>query len=128
MENDMGLKIATILRQQKMRQKDLAARTGITESAISKYISGKMTPRADTLTRIAAALHTSSDYLIGVGTGDTVEAVAADVVQVRCGRWEHTCTAADRYLECLKCSVCGLEDTKGYYFSYCPNCGAKMNV
>ena len=87
MENDMGLKIATILRQQKMRQKDLAARTGITDSAISKYISGKMTPRADTLTRIAAALHTSSDYLIGVGTGDTVEAVAADVVQVRCGRW-----------------------------------------
>lgn len=184
MKNDIGFKIAIMLRQQKMRQKDLATQIGMTESAISKYIAGEVTPRADTLARIAAALHTSSDYLIGTETRDIVEVVrckgckhsrrvdgyfyycerlcnampqlgpiqvvemydycsygvrksdalqcakevpAADVVQVRCGRWEHTCTSADEHLECLKCSVCAFEDTEGYYFNYCPNCGAKMN-
>lgn len=44
------------------------------------------------------------------------------------GRWEHTHTSASYYSECWKCSVCGFEDTEGYDFKYCPNCGAKMDL
>ena len=43
------------------------------------------------------------------------------------GKWEHTHTSESYYSECWKCSVCGFEDTEGYGFDYCPNCGAKMD-
>ena len=51
---------------------------------------------------------------------------AADVAPVVYGEWEHTHTSAYYYSECWKCSACGFEDTEGYDFNYCPNCGAKM--
>ena len=52
---------------------------------------------------------------------------AADVAQVRHGRWE-TEIITDVYglkHACYACSVCGVANNDEYDF--CPNCGAKMD-
>ena len=53
---------------------------------------------------------------------------AADVVEVRHGRWK---TVHDEVYYWMACSVCGEEIPKrfgtDYYTNYCPNCGAKMD-
>lgn len=46
---------------------------------------------------------------------------AADVVEVKHGRWKSVGLAG------LKCSKCGHEDHWKMYYSYCPNCGAIMD-
>ena len=48
-------------------QRELANRTGITESSISRYCSGEREPRTYTLSKIALALHMTTDELIGGG-------------------------------------------------------------
>ena len=48
-----------------LSQKQLSDRTGVTESAMSYYAKGLRTPRSDVLARIASALDTSVDYLLG---------------------------------------------------------------
>ena len=49
-----------------MQQKELAERIGITEGVISRYISGDREPKPETIANIATALHTTSDYLLGI--------------------------------------------------------------
>ena len=46
-------------------QKELAHKVGVTEAAMSYYVRGDRTPRSDVLTRIAKALNTTTDYLLG---------------------------------------------------------------
>ena len=53
------------LNQKEMTQKELASRSGVTESAISYYIKGQRTPSGAVLMRIAKALDTTTDYLLG---------------------------------------------------------------
>ena len=73
----------------------------------------------------------------GIPLGDLVdtfaEIPAADVVEVRHGRWT---IAEDDYcgLNIVKCSVCHEEwcfeegdDVFDLNYHYCPNCGAKMD-
>lgn len=68
MGKDMGLRIAQILQNRRMTQKELAARIGATEAAVSRYISGGREPKPEILANIAAALHTTSDFLLGIET------------------------------------------------------------
>lgn len=56
-------------------------------------------------------------------------APAADVAPVVHGRWLHT-DLADHWTSLDECSVCGYHDEKRRHlgdYSYCPNCGAKMD-
>lgn len=45
----------------------------------------------------------------------------ADVAEVRHGRWMQDGTGYH-----AKCSVCGEIVYRGWYYSFCPNCGALM--
>lgn len=56
--------LRTILQDRKMTQKQLADLSGITESAISRYIKGERVPRGVNLIRIAEALSLSVDELV----------------------------------------------------------------
>ena len=50
---------------------------------------------------------------------------AADVVEVRHGRWE---TAPYNGVYDMRCSACGFAPGIRFYSSdYCPNCGARMD-
>lgn len=62
------------------------------------------------------------------------QAPAADVVEVKHGRWEKS---EDDYcgLNIIQCSLCREEwcfecddDVKDMNYHYCPNCGAKMEA
>lgn len=64
MKNKGMTRIAELLSEKAMTQKDLAVATDITESAISHYVNGTRVPRGVNLTKIAKALGTSTDYLL----------------------------------------------------------------
>ena len=55
--------------------------------------------------------------------GSIENAPAADVVPVRHGRWQDNGIPESMLCECSACGfTCG-----AYSFSYCPNCGTKMD-
>lgn len=61
---DIGKKILRIMKEKEMSQKQLATASGITEAAISKYISGEREPRITFLKRIADALDVPADAFL----------------------------------------------------------------
>ena len=63
MMRNMACQITDLLSQKKMTQKELALKTGITESSISHYVKGNREPRGANLTKIEA-LGTTTDYLL----------------------------------------------------------------
>lgn len=49
-----------------MSQRDLAAKIGVTEVSMSRYLSGDRTPRGPVIAQMAAILGVSTDYLLGL--------------------------------------------------------------
>lgn len=58
-------RISLLLSQNNLSQKELAIKAGVTESAMSYYVKGGRTPRGEVLSRIAKALNSTTDYLLG---------------------------------------------------------------
>lgn len=63
LEKQVGAKINAILKSKNMTQRDLAEKTGISESSISRYISGTGL-HVDSLAKIAAALDIDIDIFL----------------------------------------------------------------
>ncbi len=63
---EIGKKIEKLLESKNMTQRELANRIGTDETIISRIIKGDRTPKSDVLANIATALHTTSDYLLGI--------------------------------------------------------------
>ena len=89
-KRETGEKIAELLKERNMTQRELASRVGATEAAVSKYVKGEREPRAEVLANIATVLHTTSEQLLGLDDGistpfGTVKAMcaraAADMTQ-----------------------------------------------
>lgn len=70
MEKELGLRIYEALKERGMTQKELAARIGVTEAVMSRYISGDRAPKPKVLASIATALNTTSDFLLGIERED----------------------------------------------------------
>lgn len=66
MGKNLGSRITEALQTQGMTQKELAVRIGLTEAVVSRYISGDREPKPEVLANIATALHTTSDFLLGI--------------------------------------------------------------
>ena len=66
MGQELGERIADLLKKKAMQQKELAECIGLTEATMSRYISGVRDPKPEVLANIATALHTTSDYLLGI--------------------------------------------------------------
>lgn len=60
----IGERIAILMEKEKLTQKELSKMAGVTESALSRYISNERQPKVEVLANIATALNTTSDYLI----------------------------------------------------------------
>ena len=73
-------KISVLMMKKNISQRDLAKKAGVTESAMSYYVSGSRVPRSDVLVRIANALETSSDYLLGKTNDPTPMPESADLL------------------------------------------------
>lgn len=72
MADTFNERLALLLQQKNMTQKDLAAKAGVTEAAVSHYLKGDRTPRASVLTRISEALDTTTDYLMSGTEVDSI--------------------------------------------------------
>lgn len=66
MGRELGQRISDLLRSKGMQQRELAERIGLTEATMSRYISGERDPKPEVIANIATALHTTSDYLLGI--------------------------------------------------------------
>lgn len=66
MGRELGQRISDLLRSKRMQQRELAERIGLTEATMSRYISGEREPKPEVIANIATALHTTSDYLLGI--------------------------------------------------------------
>ena len=57
-------KVANLMAERGINQKQLSKLSGITESSISRYLHGTQRPRLDIVVTIAKALHVETDYLL----------------------------------------------------------------
>lgn len=60
----LGGRIQELLDARNMSRKDLAEASGLTEAAISRYITGARVPKSISLSAIAKALNVTSDELL----------------------------------------------------------------
>ena len=70
MKKEIGNRISYLLIKNGITQKELADRINVSESVVSRYISGEREPKANVLANIATALRTTSDYLLGIEEND----------------------------------------------------------
>lgn len=70
MSKAFGQRLFNLLQKQGITQKELADKINTTEATLSRYVSGDREPKADMLANIATALHTTSDYLLGIEAED----------------------------------------------------------
>lgn len=73
MKGAMSERLLKLIQQRGITQKELAIKAGVTEAALSHYIKGDRCPRSVVLARLAEALDTTSDYLIGGEFGEEVD-------------------------------------------------------
>ena len=66
MSKAFGERLLSLLQKQGVTQKELAERINTTEATLSRYVSGDREPKADMLANISTALHTTSDFLLGI--------------------------------------------------------------
>ena len=65
-KEETGKRIAALLKERGMTQRELAERVGATEASVSKYVNGEREPRAEMLANIATVLGTTSEELLGM--------------------------------------------------------------
>lgn len=70
MDKSLGLKIQQLLDDKGISRREFSAMTGLTEAAISRYITGQREPKSVTLSIIANALGVSMDELLGTPCED----------------------------------------------------------
>ena len=63
---DVGGRIAKILCERKMTQRELAQKCHITEVSMSRYINNDRMPKGTVIVAVAKALGVSADYLLGM--------------------------------------------------------------
>ena len=71
MINSFGTKVLELLDKKNMTQKKLAETINITEATLSRYINGDRKPKSEVVANIATALHTTTDFLLGVEENET---------------------------------------------------------
>lgn len=60
-------------------QRELAQRSGLTESAMCHYIKGDRIPHADALVKIAKATGVRTDWLLGLGSDNALIWISKEV-------------------------------------------------
>lgn len=70
MNTAFGFVVRNRLKELGMTQRELADAVGLTEAAVSRYISGERCPNGMTVAKIADALHVTTDYVLGTERDD----------------------------------------------------------
>lgn len=70
---DFGGVLKALRKSRNLTQSELGGRIGLSKAVISKYENGMGYPTLDTLIRTAAFFGVTTDYLLGVSRGKTVD-------------------------------------------------------
>lgn len=76
--NQTHIRLRLLLENRFLTQKDFAELTGLTESAVCKYLQGEREPNAPSLIKIAEATGVSPNWILGYGSDDHMELLKED--------------------------------------------------
>ena len=79
--NETGIRILKLLKQRGMSQRQLADAIDISEVSMSRYIHGERNPRAKIAQKMAYALHTTPDYILGMEELEPIEIAYARLLR-----------------------------------------------
>lgn len=71
--SDFGENLRHLRKSHHLTQKDFGAKVGLTKAVVSKYENGMGYPSYDVLVRIAQYFGVTTDYMLGVERGKTVD-------------------------------------------------------
>lgn len=88
---EFGNRLRQLRKDRSLTQQQLAELIGVKNSVISFYEVGERMPSPEALRKLAMALHTTTDYLLGIDRGATLDVSGLDeqdrlVVQMVIGR------------------------------------------
>lgn len=78
MDFNFGDRLKELRLQNGMTQKELGDKIGITKSVVSFYELRERTPSPEVLVKLAAIFHVSSDYLLGIEKGKSIDISGLD--------------------------------------------------
>lgn len=70
---EFGERLKKLRKEKRLTQKQLAAMIGVQHSVISFYEVGDRIPSVEVIIKLAAALHVSSDYLLGIEKREVID-------------------------------------------------------
>lgn len=70
---EFGKRLKNLRKEKRLTQKQLAAMLGVRHSVISFYEVGDRIPSVEVIIKLAAALHVSSDYLLGIEKREVID-------------------------------------------------------
>ena len=80
--SDFGETLKHLRKSRELTQKDFGAKVGLSKAVVSKYENGIGYPSFDVLVRIAQHFGVTTDYLLGVARGKTVDVSALTDSQI----------------------------------------------
>ena len=75
---EFGNRLRQLRKDRNLTQQQLATLIGVKNSVISFYEVGERMPSPDALRKLALALHVTTDYLLGIDRGATVDVTGLD--------------------------------------------------
>ena len=75
---DFGTNLKKLRLQEGLTQQQLADRLGVTKSVVSYYELQERYPSPEVLTKLASVFHVSTDYLLGLERGETIDLTGLD--------------------------------------------------
>ena len=70
---EFGSRLRKLRKERNLTQEQLASLIGVKNSVISFYEVGERLPSPDVLRKLALALHVSTDYLLGIERGESLD-------------------------------------------------------
>ena len=75
---DFGSRLKELRKQAGLTQKQLGDRLGITKSVVSFYELRERTPSPEVLVKMAEVFHVTTDFLLGIEKGQTIDVSGLD--------------------------------------------------
>lgn len=70
---DFGERLKKLRLQEGLTQQQLADRLGVTKSVVSYYELQERYPSPEVLTKLASIFHVTTDFLLGLERGETID-------------------------------------------------------
>ena len=80
---DFGSRLKELRRQSGLTQQQLADRLGVTKSVVSFYELRERSPSPEVLAKMSYVFHVSTDYLLGIERGRTIDVSGLDEEDIK---------------------------------------------